>query len=196
MNTNEPSMSVNDSLQIISNAIENAKARYQEDGFIYLFWGWLVLFASLAQFTLLFTPFAMWNFTPWFLMPLGGIFTALYFMRKKHSEHSSSFIGRILSGLWIVIGINLICVPFVFGSMYEEGAGSIIVPFVLVLIGIGTVVSGLTMDHKMLLAGGIICNVLAIFSLFSPTLLLPLITAVAVIFTSLVPGYSLRKQNR
>lgn len=38
------------SLKIIAEAIENTKSNFKDNGFFYLLWGWLVLFASLLEY--------------------------------------------------------------------------------------------------------------------------------------------------
>lgn len=52
MEENEKDFSPVESLQLITNMINNAKNRFAENGFLYLLWGWVVFICGLIQFIL------------------------------------------------------------------------------------------------------------------------------------------------
>jgi len=63
-NKMEKEFNETESLALIREMIENAKARLGESSFFFLLWGWLVLIASLLHFILLFTGF-QYPYLPW-----------------------------------------------------------------------------------------------------------------------------------
>jgi len=80
-----------DSIALIESMINKAKNRFGENGFLYLLWGWVILFCSLGQFilvSLLHYPrhYLIWT-TTW--LALGVQFVYIYQKRrKKHADKS------------------------------------------------------------------------------------------------------------
>ncbi|MFW6095142.1 MAG: hypothetical protein ACOC8S_01745, partial [Bacteroidota bacterium] len=73
MNKNE--LTPQESLQVINEMIDTSKTRMRENGFIYLFWGWLMMFCALDQFVLLQLEYYEISYYPYFLGIPGGIYT-------------------------------------------------------------------------------------------------------------------------
>jgi hypothetical protein len=48
----ERNLTEKQSLDIIEEMINKAKNQFSEDGFMYLLWGWVILFCSLGHFIL------------------------------------------------------------------------------------------------------------------------------------------------
>ena len=187
MQTKEDQLKPGESLEIINAMIGSTKRDFSENGFIYLFWGWLVLTASLAQFFLVLINFEH-NWLPWLLTPAGAVFTFVYFARKEKKQKAKSIFSNVFAALWIYISANLIIVPFIFHSVLE-GA---LIAVILLLIGWGTVVSGAILRFKPLIFGGVICNLLAIACFVIPEFYQVPCVSLAVLFTNIIPGYILR----
>jgi len=60
-----------DSLKVITEMIENSKAKIRDNGFFYLLWGWLVLIASVTNFILLTIHYEK-SWLPWPILMIGG----------------------------------------------------------------------------------------------------------------------------
>ncbi len=181
---------VEESFLIIKKMIESEKVRFNENGFAFLFWGWLAIFAALLQYLLIFLDVKHAYFA-WFVMPLGGIFMGFYYRNKKGSS-SMPLTGSVLAYTWIFIGLNIFAVAFLFSSTI----GSLLMFFILVMIGIGAIISGALLRFSWLIFGGIICNILAYTSIFVPHIYWGAISILAVIFANLIPGYMLRIKYR
>ncbi len=67
-------------------------------------------------------------------------------------------------------------------------------PFILMLIGLPTFLSGIIIKFRPLVIGGIVFWVLSIAANYSGDNLSPLIMAAAVIAGYLIPGYLLKKR--
>jgi hypothetical protein len=185
-------LSPKESLRIINEMIENSKERFQDNGYIYLFWGWLVLACALAQFILLQMEYYEIHFYPYFLAIPGAIYTFIYEARRHKESSKSSFPDKFFTALWIATGINLFIVGFGFSFIFNASP----VPYILILIAIAVIVSGTVINFKPLVIGGIICNALAIASLFLSGIYHPIVVVLALIAAYLVPGYILRKQYK
>ena len=53
METNEAELSPQQSFELIERMINKVKDRFNDNGHLYLLWGWTVLICSIAQFILL-----------------------------------------------------------------------------------------------------------------------------------------------
>ncbi len=180
----------NESLVVIQEMIEIEKMRFGENGFIYRFWGWLVVAAALAQFVLLKLEFYNYHYFPWFLMIFGGIYTGIYYGKKK-DKASLPISGKALGYTWIIISIAIFGVAF----FMAEKAGGWLLFIILSQIAVGTVVSGALLNFRVLIIGGFICMAMAFVSIFTPYEYWSLLTIVAIVASDLVPGYMLKKIN-
>nr|HPI69962.1 hypothetical protein [Tenuifilaceae bacterium] len=59
--------SIEESFQIINRIIDDEKVRLNENGFIYLFWGWLTIFCAAAQSLLIYLEVEK-HYYIWFVM--------------------------------------------------------------------------------------------------------------------------------
>jgi len=187
----EQEFSPKESLRVINEMIETSKSRINEDGFIYLFWGWLILFCAIAQFVLFQVELYEYNYIPYLIVIPAGIYTG-FRQYKKHKKERSNYVTNVMKSLWISLGINLVVFGFLMFSAYQVSP----TPFILVLLSIGAIVSGGTVKFNALIYGGIICNIIAIGALFTPSVYQPLLLAAGMISADLVPGYIIRKKYK
>jgi len=179
-----------ESFEIIKTMIENEKVRINENGFVYLFWGWLVIFAALLQYVLMFSGVKQSHYA-WFIMLLGGIFMVFYF-RKKHGSPSIPLTGKVLSYIWIFTGLNI----FIFAFLFPITGGNLLLFFILAMLGVATIISGALLRFSWLIIGGVICNILAYVTILTHPVYWGVISIVAIIFADLIPGYMLRAKYR
>jgi hypothetical protein len=180
-----------DSLQLIDSMINQAKNRFSENGFLYLLWGWLILFCSIGHFIFLKldlfkNPEIIWS-SCW----LAVIFQVIYLVRTKKKETVKTYSENIINYIWISFGISMFLLSFILG----KGNGwEAIYSLFLMLYGTPTFLSGIVMQFKPLTVGGIICWVLAVASMFVLPVYGLLFLAAAMIAAWIVPGYLLRKK--
>jgi len=178
-----------ESFQIIKEMIENEKVRFNENGFIYLFWGWMVIASALLQYVLMYAGVAQHYFA-WFLMVAGFIYVPFYYSRRSRKSVSLPLSGKIIAYTWIVVGLNIFAVSF----LYAHSVGKMLMFIILMLVSIGTTVSGLTLRFKWLVIGGLLCNLLAFTSLYLDYYYWGALAIFAVIFSNLMPGYILKSK--
>ncbi len=184
-------MNPQESLSIIQSMIETEKIRFGENGFIYRFWGWLVIAAASLQYLLIYLSVEQHYFA-WLLMIVGGIYTGIYYSREKNRVQMP-LSGKIMAYIWTAVGLNIFIVAFLMPRM----AGDWLLFFILSFIGIGTIFSGAMLRFRIMILGGIICNALGYASLFTGVELWGVYSILAVTFADLIPGYVLRaKYNK
>ncbi len=182
------------SFELINQVIKDAKNRIEENGFIYAFWGVLSTAAALGQFFLLRNGYLNINYYPYFIMPLGAIYTGFYFYRKKRGERNH--IGRILGVSWSAIVLNVFILGFLLAGNLKEN----LIPVILVLLGIAIIISAGTTRNQLLLVSGIIMNLAGLFCFSLAWMYQPLLLGIVSAVTILIPGIILmvehkRKQN-
>lgn len=174
------------SLKLISDVILQTKDELKNYGFLYLVWGWIIAVASLAFFVLhTFTATSLF-FLPFpLLVGAGVLITVLYY--RSAQKTAETYLAGYLKNLWFVLGICFVLTVFI--SLTQK-----IQPFTFTLLigGVGTLVSGLNLRFKPLMAGGILFFIFAVISVFLDEMYRPLIHGIAVMLGYLVPGYLLK----
>jgi len=183
-----------ESLMLIQEMIENSKDRLGEGSFFYLLWGWLVLFASLTHFILLFTGFK-YPYLPWpVMMFAGGITAGIAGYRMKSRTRVKTHLETTMKYLWISFTITLFIILFSAGLGKISWEMSNIL--IIALYGLGTFASGGIIKFKPLIIGGIASWVIAAISLFIAPEYTLLSIAVSIIIAYLVPGYMLKSKEK
>jgi hypothetical protein len=172
--------------------ISGAKARMSENGFIYLFWGWLISLCALGQFVLLQTEYADISYYPYFLAIPGAIYTAIHEARKHRNEGSPNYTSNIMSAIWITAGANMLIVGFLFSPVLQSSP----VPHILIILALATVASGAALKFKPLIWGGIVCNLVGIAAIFIAYTYHPLFVILGIVAADLIPGYILRNKSK
>lgn len=182
------------SLQVIHEMIENTKAKFRDNGFFYLLWGWLVLIASVSHFIMMNLGYE-YAWLPWPVMMFGGgIVSGIAGYRLGKKASVKTFFDTAIVSLWYAFTITLFIV------LVASGVGRISWDtanvLIIALYGLGTFISGNMMKFKPLIWGGIFSWILAIVGLFlSSYYSLPLV-AISIIVAYLIPGYMLKSRAK
>jgi len=183
-----------DSLKVITEMIENSKAKIRDNGFFYLLWGWLVLIASVSNFILLIIHYEK----SWLLWPIlmigGGIASGIAGYKLGKKAVVKTFFDTAMIYLWYGFLVAILIILF----MAANGTISWIASnaLIITLYGLGTFVSGGLLNFKPLIFGGIFSWVLAIVTLFIPEIYSLLAVALSVIVAYLIPGYMLSSRDK
>ncbi len=191
MTTQNDNLSPTDSLQLINSMINQAKNRFSENGFLYLLWGWLILFCSIAHFVFLKMGWFQHPEIIWASCWLAVIYQVIYLVRKGKKETVKTYSENIINYIWVSFGICMLVISIIIG---KTNNWHIINSLILLLYGTPTFLSGIAMQFKPLVIGGIVCWALAIVSVFVMPIYVLLLLSAAVIVAWIIPGYLLRKK--
>jgi hypothetical protein len=183
-----------ESLQLISEMIQTAKAQLGRGSFFYLLWGWLVLAGALIHFGLLYTKFA-YPYIAWPVIMVAGLAGTFVGMRKSKKEaKAKSHMATSIGYLWGGFSVTLFIILFSATKGTISWAGSNIL--IIALYGLCIFVSGGIIRFKPLITGGILSWIIAVASLFiaPPYTLLSIALSIAVSY--LIPGYLLRDKEK
>jgi len=189
METNK--LSPEKSLELITQVITQARNKFEENGFIYMFWGALIAITSISQFVLLKNEYYNISWYPYLLMPIGAIYSTIYFLKKK-GKSKQNMISKMVSALWIVLSINMMILGFLFANNLKEN----LIPIILILLSIGTIVSGTSIKSKLLLYSGIFIGLSAFLGFYFEWIYQPLLMGIVSIITILIPGIILMVQHK
>lgn len=182
-------LSAEKSLELITEVIAQARKKFEENGFIFMFWGALIAIAAIGQFVLLKYEYYTINWYPYFLMPIGAIYSFFYFSRKEgHNKHNQ--ISRIVSSAWGVLSLNMLVLGFLLGRILVAN----LIPVILILLAAGTVISGVSVRSRLLLFSGVLINLSAFVGFYIPILYQPLLMGIVAIIAVFIPGIILMVQ--
>jgi hypothetical protein len=182
-------MTAQQSLDIITAMIMQAKGNVQRNNFYFLLWGWVVAIANIGMYTLerigYEHPYIVWAIT----IP-AWIYTLYKVFKTGKVQTTVTHFDRISGWLWISFGITIFCVVIFGGKINYQ-----INPVILVMSAIPTVVSGIILKFRPLIVGGVSFWIFGIVAFLVSADIQPLIGASAIISGYLIPGYLLKRQH-
>lgn len=188
----EKEMHPTESLAIISGMINTAKNRLADDGFLLMFWGWIVLAASLIHYACLRLNIPQ-GYVAWMvLMPLGAVISIFYGLRQQKKERLRTYVDVYLGYNWIGFIIALF---IALGMMPYHGMKTTYF-FLMVLYGLATFISGGLLRFRPLIAGSLFSFAFAVISVFAGKTDQLLCIAAAILCSYVIPGHLLRMKFR
>lgn len=183
-----------ESLKVIQEMIENTKAKFRDNGFFFLLWGWLVLIASATNFILMNLEYE-YAWLPWpVTMFGGGIVSGIAGYRLGKKATVKTFFDTAIVSLWFAFTITLfiILITAAVNKISWETSNILIIA----LYGLGTFISGKMMKFTPLIIGGIFSWAIAVVGLFMPSYYSLLLVAVSIVVAYLIPGYMLKSRAK
>jgi hypothetical protein len=187
MENEEKMMTGEESLRIISEMINKTKVNIQQGSFHLLFWGWLILVCSLSEYILM--NFVGYNhhYYVWLLAIPGGFVSMIYGIVIGRKAKVHTYADRLYMWVWIGFLFSFL-VLFI---IHSKNLGTVS-PYIMMLVGFATFMSGMIIKFKPLIIGGIIFWIIAVIVSFASPSIAPLGMPVAVIAGYLIPGYMLK----
>lgn len=192
MQTDKP-FSEQESLLLIESMINKARNQFNENGHLYLLWGWVVLVCSVGQFVLQVIGYAG-HYRVWLLIWVAVVYQVVYLVRKKKHRKVHTYTDSILANVWLAFAITMILVGFQGGIGGGAQPASHVNATFLALYGIPTFVSGTILKFNPLKIGASLCWILAAMAPFVPSRYYLLMLGLAVIAAWIVPGYLLQRR--
>jgi len=189
METNEK-MTGEESLRIITEMINKTKINIRQSSFHLLFWGWLIFACSMSDYLLWkFTDFTH-PFYVWILVVPGALVSIVYGFITGRKEKVHTYADRLYMWTWMGFMISAIVLFIVQWQRMD-----LVAPYILMLAGFPTFLSGIILKFKPLVIGGIIFWLIAVIVSFAGPSVAPLGMPVAVITGYLIPGYMLKNKT-
>jgi uncharacterized membrane protein len=189
MENEEKMMTGEESLRIITEMINKTKVSIRQGSFHLLFWGWLLIICSLSDWLLAnYTSYAH-PYYVWFLVIPGAFISMIYGFVKGRKERVRSYGNMLYMWTWIGFLIAATVLFIVQASDMQN-----VTPYILLLAGFPTFLSGFIIRFKPLIFGGICFWVVALLVHFAGPQLAPLGTPVAMLIGYLIPGYMLKNR--
>lgn len=193
----EKHLNEKESLELISRMIRNTQNKLEVNaGIPMLVWGYVTVVVTVAVGVLLrCTGHDYWHFL-WFAIPALGWPLAVLFTHKT-PKSISTFVDRVIGYVWLVLGIG--CFIFSVVSFFTHFP---VLAVVLLLVGSGSVISGMITQFAVLTVGGVVSMALSVLLVFMPQSLIYVLPvfALAFVFMSIIPGHILqakaKKANR
>jgi len=193
MDTNQETLTPQQSLDIIRQMIEQAQGKVQKNSLYLILWGWVVAGCNFGVYALVrFTDFD-YPYSLWLLVIPAWIITMLHSRKQDRQAGAQSHLDRINMWLWICAGIAIAPIV-IFGYKINYNIN----PLTLNLVAVPTFLTGMIVRFRPLLFGGISLFVLGIVSFLVDPVTQHLVAGIAIITGYLVPGYllkSLRERN-
>lgn len=184
-NMENKKMTEKESLELITHMIQNAKSTMAENaGTPFLIWGYLsTVISLLVWFLLKETGNYNWQWL-WFLLPAISVPATLWTNRKK-TKIAKTYIDRILGYVWTVFGLGGFLISWVAILHWNLPVLFII----LLLMGMGTTLTGLIVNMKVVTIGGTLGAFSSLGCLYIHGFDQILLFAVAFIFMMVIPGH-------
>jgi hypothetical protein len=190
MEPTEKNLSAQESLDIITAMIQQAKGNVQRNSFYFLLWGWVVTLANLGMYALLQLeyqrPYLVWVITipAWLL--------SMYRAYRTGSERKQrTLLEQITIWTWISFSITIFIIIF-FGYRINYQLN----PLILLISAIPALVSGIALRFRPLIWGGVLFWAFGITGFVVPIGSQNLVGAVAVLCGFLIPGYLLKNKQQ
>jgi hypothetical protein len=190
MENEEKDLTGEESLKIIAGMINRTKSNVRQGSFHLLFWGWLIVICSLAEYLLARLAGMEHSYRVWLLV-IPGVFVSMgYGIAKGRREKVYTYADRIWMWTWMAF-IFTMTVLFIIHS----GSMETISPYILMLVGFPTFVSGMIIRFRPLIIGGISFWIFAVIVNFGGPVIGPVGVPVAMIAGYLIPGYMLKHKT-
>lgn len=192
MDNEEKTLNPQESLRVIRETIDLAKHSFRENGFHFLLWGWLVVAASAAHYYLAEIQHAQHPGMAWGIMVVVGVPVALFYeWRRSKREKTENILHNWYGLIWLGFAISmLVAVPMT----VRDGLSP--VPFILVLVGFATFMSGVLLRFTPLFLGAAVMWAGALWCMFLTPSQHLLVQAGTAVLGYLIPGYLLNAQSR
>jgi hypothetical protein len=178
-----------ESIRLITEMIQHAKGNVQRNNFYFLLWGWVIVLANIGHYSILkFTAFK-YPYIVWLIAIPAYIISIWYGLRNK-SKRIMTHLDRIHSLMWTAFGV---CIPVLVFFGYKINFN--INPLILLIAALPTFLSGVILNFKPLVWGGVLFWIFAVVSFVAPYEYQYPLTALAIIGGYIIPGYLLKQQE-
>lgn len=181
-----------ESLELISRMIRNTQNNVKKgEGRPFLIWGYTTVITTiLVWYMVSATANNNW-YGIWLLLPVIG-WLLTFLLCRDRTPGVKTYIDRIVNYIWIVCGTVGITVSLV--SIFDQQLSVLYI--IVLLMGIGTTLTGLVTRFKPIVVAGIVSLLLSFLCLFIKGSDQLLIFAAVFVAMMVIPGHILNHYGR
>ena len=178
-----------ESLELIGRMIENTRSRIvRNSGRPLLAWGYATVLTTLVVWgAVVGFQDPRWNFL-WLLLPVLGWLLMGLTRGKRTEGEARTFVDRVIGNVWFVMGLTAMFVSLL--TLFTPIRLPILF-IILLIMGMGTAVTGLIIRFTPAVAGGTAAIVLAPLTMLVGNMWQPLLFIVGFVVMMIVPGHIL-----
>ena len=213
MNGQEKTLTEKESLDLITQMINKAKDACHDTGIAAIMWGAVIAICSLVRLSELHFEYRL----PFdiYLLTIVAVIPQIYFTVKEKKERKvKTYDDGFMDSLWLGFGICIFLMIYTTSVMYNQWGpaadeyrkltGSAIPfklyefnsSFFLMLYGLPTFVTGVSMKFKPMFWGGVLCWASCLITIYTSIKIDLILVALSSIFAWLVPGIIMEKDYR
>lgn len=183
----EKQLNEKESLELISQMIRNTQQKLEKgNGIPFLIWGYTTVVVSVLVWYLFSTTGnPQWNYL-WFLIPVIG-YPAMMWALRKQEKGVKTYIDKIVAYIWITFGVGSLVVSITAMFFWQLP----ILFMVVLLMGIGTAITGLVIRFKPIAIAGFFAILLSVLCLIVKGYDSILIFALLFLIMMVIPGHIL-----
>jgi hypothetical protein len=123
-------------------------------------------------------------------MPLGAIYSGYYHYKKGCT--GQNLISKLVSLAWTAVVLNIFILGFLLAGILKQN----LIPVILILLGIGTIVSAGAIKNRLILYSGVIINFAGIVCFRLEWIYQPLLLGIVSAIAILLPGIILMVEHK
>jgi len=180
-----------DSLKHINAMIREARHGLNDNGHLFLLWGWVIFCCAMFQFMAYRFQWMDKPFLAWLITLPTLLYQLIFITRKRKTHRVKTFVHRMLASIWLVFVVMLLMLWY---TLIFRGEYSLFYTIILMLYGMPTILSGVVLKERALIWGGVWCFILSVVSVHAEIYLMLLLVALAVLGAWIIPGYIIRNK--
>lgn len=184
----ERNITKQESLAIIQEMINKSKKQLTDRSKYFMMWGVAVFACAIIQY------FLLRNLQPhtqmvWLSMPVLAVIQLFLSIRDRKKEKVLSHNTAAIGSVWLALGISFFILAFLSSRISFD-----MFPFLILLYGIGTFITGRIIQFKPLIFGGLACFMLCVLITYVEGPEKLLILALSVLLSYIIPGILLKRE--
>jgi hypothetical protein len=182
------------SLQVIREMIEVSRNKLQNDGILFILWGWALCYSALSRFLIyriLFSNMQIKSFKyVELILSVSVLVYTIFYLVKQHKK-VQTYIGISLRWIWISAVCCMILINLIQANIMHKINFELQHPIFMVVIAFAIVATGVILRYRLMIMMGIFFGLLAYFSSFFELHLQLLFEAIAWFLAFCIPGHIL-----
>ncbi len=184
----ERNITEQESLAIIQEMINKSKKQLTDRSKYFMMWGVAVFACAIIQYFLL-RDLQPHTQMVWLSMPVLAVIQLFLSIRDRKKEKVLSHNTAAIGSVWLALGISFFILAFLSSRISFD-----MFPFLILLYGIGTFITGRIIQFKPLIFGGLACFILCVLITYVEGPEKLLILALSVLLSYIIPGILLKRE--